>query len=68
MNPTTIHPHAQLLSIAQAAQESGIPTGTLRKLIAEGELSAVRIPGVRRVFINRRQLQTRIDKTWVESA
>jgi excisionase family DNA binding protein len=42
VNRPTLHPNARLLTIPQAAAEFGITAGTLRGLIAKGELPSVR--------------------------
>jgi excisionase family DNA binding protein len=67
VNRPTVHPNARLLTIAQAATEFGITSGTLRRLIANGELPSVRIPGIRRVNIDRRDLE-RLIGAWKECA
>lgn len=46
----------RLISIKQAAAETGISEWTLRDLIASGDLPVIRPPKNRRVFIDRRDL------------
>ena len=50
-----------LLSLQEAADMSGISIWTLRDLIASGTLRAVKPPGVRRIWIDRRDLDKAIE-------
>ena len=54
-------PGARLIGIAQAEQEYGLPYGTLYALIKRGELPSVQLPGVRRLYIDRRDLERLIE-------
>jgi excisionase family DNA binding protein len=46
--------------VKQAADEFGIPDDSLRKLITNKKLPAVELPGIRRVLIDRADLETAI--------
>jgi hypothetical protein len=64
MNPTRARTGAKLLSIPQAAQESGLPEARLRELIRRGDLAAVQLPNVRRIFVVRIDLERKLQQ-WV---
>jgi len=51
-----------LLTVQQVAAETGLPLGTLTKLIETGALPVVEPPHVRRRFIDRRDLETAIEE------
>jgi excisionase family DNA binding protein len=55
----------RLLSLKEAEQYSGISIWTLRDLIAAGDLPAVRPPGLRRVWVDRKDLDRAIER-WKE--
>jgi excisionase family DNA binding protein len=57
----------RLLSLKEAEQYSGISIWTLRDLIATGDLPAVRPPGLRRVWVDRKDLDRAIER-WKERA
>lgn len=57
----------RLLDLKAAETYSGISAWTLRDLIASGELPAVRPPGLRRVWIDRADLDKAI-ADWKERA
>lgn len=61
MRATTPRPKARLLSLRDAESESGLPKDSLRKLIAEGKLAVVELPGIRRVWIDREDLNALIE-------
>jgi hypothetical protein len=48
------------MSLRDAERESGIPKDSLRKLIAMRNLPAVELPGIRRVLIDRVDLDNLI--------
>jgi len=52
---------ARLLSIREASAELGVSAWTLRDLIASGTLRAVQPPGIRRIWIDRRDLDRAIE-------
>ena len=54
------HATARLLDLKAAEQYSGISAWTLRDLIASGDLTAVRPPRLRRVWIDRAGLDRAI--------
>ena len=54
------HADARLLNLKAAEQYSGISAWTLRDLIASGELPAVRPPRLRRLWIDRADLDRAI--------
>lgn len=58
---------ARLLDLREAEKEYGISIWTLRDLIAKGVLPAVRPPGLRRVYVERRALDQAIER-WTERA
>lgn len=51
----------RLLSIRAAAAELGVSSWTLRDLIASGKLRAVQPPGVRRIWLDRRDIDRAIE-------
>lgn len=51
----------RLLSISEAADELGVSAWTLRDLVASKRLRAVQPPGVRRIWIDRRDLDKAIE-------
>jgi|SRR5215471_9655544 len=51
----------KLLTIAEAAKESGIPRGTMYRLVKEGKLRVVQLPGRRSFFIDPRDLEAMIE-------
>ena len=51
----------RLLSIRDAANELGVSAWTLRDLIAAGTLRAVQPPGVRRIWLDRRDIDRAIE-------
>lgn len=53
----------RLLGIKDAAAELGISAWTLRGLIGEGRIRTVQPPGVRRIWIDRRDLERAI-QSW----
>lgn len=61
------HAAARLLDLKAAEQYSGISAWTLRDLIASGDLPAVRPPRLRRVWIDRADLDRAI-AGWKERA
>ena len=56
---------ARLLSIKEAAAEVGMSEWTLRDLIAAGAIPVIRPPRLRRVWIDRRDLDHALS-TWRE--
>jgi len=57
---TAIRPNGKLLTIAQAAQEYGLPAALLRDLVHRGELAAMQPPDIRRMFLVRADLEQKI--------
>jgi hypothetical protein len=57
MRPTASHPGTRLLSVRQAATEFGIPRGTLTKLLERGVLRPVRLPRIRRTWVDRNDVE-----------
>lgn len=53
-------PGPRLLTVHQVATETGWSVWTIRDLIADGRLPSVRPPGIRRVFVDRRDLERAI--------
>jgi excisionase family DNA binding protein len=52
---------SRLLGYTEAANYLATTPRTVQRLIARGVLRSVRIPGVRRVFVDKRDLDTMID-------
>jgi excisionase family DNA binding protein len=63
MRQASSRPNARLISIDQAADEYGIAPGSLRRLIAARELASVELPGIRRVFLRREDLDALIEES-----
>jgi excisionase family DNA binding protein len=51
----------RLLSIKQAAKEFGLSVWTVRDLIGSGKLRAVQPPGIRRIWLDRRDMERAIE-------
>ena len=51
----------KLLKIAEASEQSGIPKGTLYRLVKEGKLRIVHLPGRRSFLIDPRDLEAMIE-------
>ena len=51
----------RLLGIKDAAAELGISVWTLRDLIGDGQIRTVQPPGVRRIWIDRRDIERAIE-------
>ena len=58
MNP---RPSARLVGLRQASAELGVPYGLLYRLVKSGALKAVQPPGVRRIYLDRRDLERAIE-------
>lgn len=56
----------RLLTVQQVARETGLSVWTVRGLIADGRLPSVRPPGLRRIFIDRQDLERSIT-SWREA-
>lgn len=54
-------PEGRLISLRDAERYSGIPKDSIRKLVAMRKLPAVELPGIRRVLIDRVDLDAFID-------
>jgi len=61
MRPMKPRPGSRLLSLRQASDEFGLPVETLRALVINGALRAVQPPHIRRVFLDRRDLEAAIE-------
>ena len=57
----TIITPPRLLTLKQAASELGVSVWTLRDLIGSGKLRAVQPPGIRRVWLDRRDVERAIE-------
>jgi hypothetical protein len=68
MKPTTSRPGAKLLSLRDAERETGLPKDSLRKLIATGALPVVELPHIRRVWIDRNDLDALIEQSKIMRA
>jgi excisionase family DNA binding protein len=47
----------RLVGLRELSAELGIPYGTLYDLVKRGELPAVNLPGVRRILVDRKDLE-----------
>jgi excisionase family DNA binding protein len=63
---TTMLPRG--LPILDAARYSGIPARRLWAYIAEGRLRAIRLPGVRRVLLDRSDLDALLEASKVDGS
>lgn len=59
--PSGPPPASRLLSLKEAARHLGISVWTLRDLIGAGELRSVQPPGVRRIYLDRRDIDKAIE-------
>ena len=50
-------PTARLLGLKQAEEEFGLPYGTLYRLVKNGNLPSVQLPGIRRIYLDRRVIE-----------
>ncbi len=62
-----VTPLPRLLSFVQAETETGISRWTWRDLVARGAISAIRPPGLRRVYLAREDIEQALEK-WKERA
>ena len=67
MRTTRVRAGSQLLGVAQASQEYGLPEALLRDLIRRGDLAGVQPPNIRRVFIVRGDLERKLQQ-WIVSS
>jgi hypothetical protein len=65
MNATKPRPGAKLLTIQHAVEEYGLPETALWRLIHVGELASVRLPGSRRTYLRRAELEGKL-AAWTE--
>lgn len=56
-------PAARLIGLKQAEEEFGLPYATLYQLVKRGDLPSVQLPGVRRVYLDRCDLERALE-TW----
>ena len=59
--------HTRLLDLATAECEYGISRWTWRDLVANEAIPAVRPPGLRRVFLDRRDIEAKLEQ-WKKTA
>ena len=59
--------HSRLLDLATAEREFGISRWTWRDLIAKGAIPAIRPPGLRRLFLDRHDIEAKLEQ-WKETA
>lgn len=52
----------RLVGLRELSAELGIPYGTLYQLVKARELPAVNLPGVRRILVDRRDLERAIEE------
>ena len=56
-----LRPAARLIGLKQAEDEFGVPYGTLYTLIKRGDLPSVQLPGVRRLYLDRRDVERALE-------
>lgn len=61
MRATTPRPGARLLPLQQAEREYGLPYAQLLDLVKRGELVAVQLPNVRRIYVVRADLERKLE-------
>jgi excisionase family DNA binding protein len=61
MNSVTQSGLPRLVSLRDASKELGMSVWTLRDLVASGTLRAVQPPGVRRILLDRKDLERAIE-------
>ena len=61
MRATASRPGARLLSLRQAEAEYGLPYAQLLDLVKRGELAGVQPPNVRRIYVERADLERKIE-------
>ena len=54
-------PSSRLLTVQEAAAELGLPYTTTRDLILRGVLPRVEIPSLRRLYVDRREFERRLE-------
>lgn len=54
-------PTARLIGLKQAEEEFGLPYGTFYALIKRGGLPSVQLPGVRRIYLDRRDVERALE-------
>lgn len=54
-------PAARLIGLKQAEEEFGLPYGTLYALVKRGALLSVQPPGVRRIYLDRHDLECALE-------
>lgn len=54
------------MTLQQVSQETGLSLWTVRDLVADGRLPSLRPPGLRRIFIDRQELE-RVLASWRET-
>ena len=52
----------RLVGLRELSAELGVPYGTLYDLVKRGELPAVNLPGVRRILVDRRDLERALEE------
>ena len=62
-SPGRVPVSSRLLTLQRASAESGIPTTTLRDLHFRGHLPIVRLPGCRRGWVRREDLERLIERS-----
>lgn len=62
----TARPGARLIGLKQAESEYGLPYGLLYSLVKSGELKSVTPPGVRRIYLDRVDVDAAIAR-WKEA-
>ncbi len=53
-------PNARLVSLANAARELGLAYHTVYELVQRNELKAVRLPGMRSIYLDRRDIEAKL--------
>jgi excisionase family DNA binding protein len=56
---------SKLLGLREIEEEFGLPYHTTYELIAKGVIPSIRVPGLRRIFVKRLDLERAIE-SWTE--
>jgi excisionase family DNA binding protein len=65
---THVKPRKRLIGLREIEAEYGVPYGTLYDLVKRGILRSVQLPGVRRIYIDRSDLEDAIQSWKVADA
>lgn len=66
--PSAANVKKRLVGLREIESEYGVPYSTLYELVKRGALRSVQLPGVRRIYIDRRDLEAAIQSWKVADA